>query len=38
NSQATELYKFLDLVGSVPATTGNVAEDVLATRNAIRAF
>lgn len=38
NSQATELYKFLDLVGSVPATAANVSSDSLATRNAIRAF
>ncbi|MCX8998426.1 polysaccharide export protein [Rhizobiaceae bacterium BDR2-2] len=38
NSQATELYKFLDLVGSVPATAGNVSGDSLATRNNIRAF
>lgn len=38
NSQATELYKFLDLIGSVPATAGNVSSDALATRNNIRAF
>lgn len=38
NSDATELYKFLDLVGSVPATGANATSDVLATRNAIRAF
>lgn len=30
--------QFLDLVGSVPGTIGNVAEDLLATRNAIRPF
>ncbi|MFK0385691.1 polysaccharide biosynthesis/export family protein [Rhizobium sp. RM] len=38
NSQATELYKFLDLVGSVPATASNVSGDALSTRNNIRAF
>lgn len=38
NSAATELYKFLDLVGSVPATASNVSGDALATRNNIRDF
>lgn len=38
NSMATELYKFLDLVGAVPATASDVSTDSLATRNAIRAF
>lgn len=38
NSDATELYKFLDLVSAVPATSANVTSDVLGTRDAIRAF
>lgn len=38
NSAATELYKFLDLVNSVPATAADVSGNSLSTRNAIRAF
>lgn len=38
NSQATELYKFLDLVGSVPATAADVSTDIRVTRNNIRSF
>lgn len=38
NSTATELYKFLDLIGSVPSTASDVSGDALATRNHIRGF
>lgn len=38
NSMATELYKFLDLVSSVPAASADVTSDALATRNAVRSF
>jgi polysaccharide export outer membrane protein len=38
NSDAIELYKVLDLVGSVPATAADVSSDVLATRTSVRAL
>lgn len=38
NSDAVELYKFLDLVGSVPATVSDVTSDAATTKSAIRAL